>query len=207
MTKTSPSYLEANNWYGLAMTKKLHYDNFKWDSSFWTERRILNYDEERAQWGFHIGSWLPRETSWLAQRQPLSPGNHECFRRREFWTPERTTLQKYGKEAKDEDTKKLILNVMDKKKYALYFCGIKFYWLKLKKIHRIIVWSSHFWKPYIDFNTEKRTDDTLHDNLTMSWHDNQPRSSAITHPYIWSKNHYPEKMTEISDAVILPSHL
>ena len=57
----------------------------------------------------------------------------------------------YGKEAKDEDTKK---------KYVLHISALKFYLqhgLKLKKIHRIISFKqSNFLKPYIGFNTEKR---------------------------------------------------
>ena len=40
------SYLDANNLYGWAMTKKLPYDNFNWDYSFLTDKTLLNYDED-----------------------------------------------------------------------------------------------------------------------------------------------------------------
>ena len=57
-------------------------------------------------------------------------------------------------------TNKLILNVMDKKKYVLHISALKFYLehgLKLKKVHRVISFNqADFLKPYIDFNTEKR---------------------------------------------------
>ena len=66
----------------------------------------------------------------------------------------------YGKDASDEKTNKLILNVMDKKKYVLHISALKFYLehgLKLKKVHRVISFNqADFLKPYIDFNTEKR---------------------------------------------------
>ena len=59
-----------------------------------------------------------------------------------------------------EKTNKLILNVMDKKKYVIHILTLKFYLehgLKLKKVHRVISFNqADFLKPYIDFNTEKR---------------------------------------------------
>ena len=64
------------------------------------------------------------------------------------------------KDASDEKTNKLILNVMDKKKYVLHISALKFYLehgLKLKKVHRVISFNqADFCKPFIDFNTEKR---------------------------------------------------
>ena len=66
----------------------------------------------------------------------------------------------YGKEATDEKTNKLVLNVMDKKKYVLHISAFKFYLQhgsKLKKVHRAISFKkAHFLKPFIEFNTEKR---------------------------------------------------
>ena len=66
----------------------------------------------------------------------------------------------YDKEASDEKTNKLILNVMDKKKYVLHISALKFYLkhgLKLKKVHRAIsFYQSDFLKPFVEFNTEKR---------------------------------------------------
>ena len=38
-------YLDANNLYGLAMSKKLPYKKFEWNTSI-TEQDILYYDEE-----------------------------------------------------------------------------------------------------------------------------------------------------------------
>ena len=154
-----------------------------------------------ALWLFQIWFRLPRQTSWFAQRRPVSSGNHKCFRRHDFWTPAR---QKDSEEAKDEDIKKLTLKVIDKKKYVLHFSSLKFYLQhgpKLKQIHRIIsLEQSNFLKPYIDFNTEKRRTTAC----TTSWRylgittslEVLP-SRTPTFEVRISKNHYPEKVREL----------
>ena len=43
---TSINYLDANNRYGLAMSKKLPFGNFKWDYQFFTEKNILLYNDD-----------------------------------------------------------------------------------------------------------------------------------------------------------------
>ena len=74
----------------------------------------------------------------------------------------RKDIHKYchGKEATDEKTNKLVLNVLDKKKFVLHISGFKFYLqhgLKLKKVNRAISFKqAHFLKPFIEFNTDKR---------------------------------------------------
>ena len=66
----------------------------------------------------------------------------------------------YGKDASDEKSNKLVLNVMDKKKYVLHISALKFYLqhgLSLRKVHRAISFKqANFLKPFIEFNTEKR---------------------------------------------------
>ena len=58
-----------------------------------------------------------------------------------------------SKDPKDEETKKLILNLNDKKKYIVHIRTLQFYlkhgWIKIKEDTEIL-------KPYIEFNTEKR---------------------------------------------------
>ena len=39
---TCINYLDANNLYGLAMCKKLHYDDFKWYYGRMDEKRVYN---------------------------------------------------------------------------------------------------------------------------------------------------------------------
>ena len=66
----------------------------------------------------------------------------------------------YGKDASDEKSNKLVLNVMDKKKYVFHISALKFYLqhgLGLRKVHRAISFKqANFLKPFIEFNTEKR---------------------------------------------------
>ena len=64
------------------------------------------------------------------------------------------------KQVMRKQTNKLVLNVMDKKKYVLHISALKFYFqkgLKLKKVHRAISFNqTNFLKPFSEFNTEKR---------------------------------------------------
>ena len=60
----------------------------------------------------------------------------------------------YGKEASNEKTNKLVLNVMNKSKYVLHISALKFYLqhgLKLKKVHRAISFTqSDFLNPSLN---------------------------------------------------------
>ena len=155
------SYFDANNLYGLAMTKKLPYDNFKWDYSFLTDKKILNYDEDSDEgYILEVDLQYPEQLHDLHKDYPLAPEIMSVSEDMLSKHQKELHCKYYGKEAKDEDTKKLILSLMDKKKYVLHISALKFYLqhgLKLKKIHRIISFKqSNFLKPYIDFNTEKR---------------------------------------------------
>ena len=155
------SYFDANNLYGLAMTKKLPYDNFKWDYSFLTDKKILNYDEDSDEgYILEVDLKYPEQLHDLHKDYPLAPEIMNVSEDMLSKHQKELHYKYYGKEAKDEDTKKLILSLMDKKKYVLQISALKFYLqhgLKLKKIQRIISFKqSNFLKPYIDFNTEKR---------------------------------------------------
>ena len=155
------SYFDANNLYGLAMTKKLPYDNFKWDYSFLTDKKILNYDEDSDEgYILEVDLQYPEQLHDLHKDYPLAPEIMSVSEDMLSKHQKELHYKYYGKEAKDEDTKKLILSLMDKKKYVLHISALKFYLqhgMKLKKIHRIISFKqSNFLKPYIDFNTEKR---------------------------------------------------
>ena len=58
-----------------------------------------------------------------------------------------------NKEVKDEQTKKLILNVMDKSNYVLHINILKFYLkqgLKLKKVNRVISFKQKEWFKTVD---------------------------------------------------------
>ena len=155
------SYLDANNLYGLAMCKKLPYDDFKWHFNRMDEKKVMKYnDEDDTGYILEVDLEYPKEIHDLHKDYPLAP---EVMSVSENMLSEvQKDIHKlfYNKEATDEKTNKLILNVMDKKKYVLHISTLKFYLqhgLILKKVHRAISFKqAHFLKPYIDFNTEKR---------------------------------------------------
>ena len=61
---------------------------------------------------------------------------------------------------KIDKRKKLVCNLLNKKKYVVHIKSLKQalnHGLKLKKVHRIIEFNQKAWlKPYIDMNTEFR---------------------------------------------------
>ena len=162
--KTQPSnyisYLDANNLYGLAMCKKLPYKNFKWHYTKIDEKKVMKYNDDDIGFILEVDLEYPKELHDLHKDYPLAS---------EIMTVNENMLSNvqkdihkhfYEKEATDEKTNKLILNVMGKKKYVLHMSALKFYLqhgLKLKKVHRVISFNqSDFLKPFIKFNTEKR---------------------------------------------------
>ena len=163
--KSKPSsyinYLDANNLYGLAMSKKLPYDDFNWYFKKIDEKKIMNYnDEDETGFILEVDLAYPKEIHDLHKDYPLAPEIMCVSESMLSDVQKEIHKQYYNHEVKDEKTNKLILNVMNKKKYVLHISTLKFYLqhgLKLKKVHRAISFKqSHFLKPYIDFNTEKR---------------------------------------------------
>ena len=155
------SYLDANSLYGLAMCKKLPYDDFKWYYGRMDEKRVVKYsDDDDTGYIVEVDLGYPKELHDLHKDYPLAP---------EIMSINENMLSKvekdihkyyYGKDASDEKTNKLVLNVMDKKKYVLHTSALKFYLqhgLSLRKVHRAISFKqANFLKPFIEFNTEKR---------------------------------------------------
>ena len=157
------NYLDANNLYGLAMCQKLPYKDIKFvtDIDSFTEEEILNYDNGNEGYILDVDLEYPKELHDKHIDYPLAPqimnvnANmlSEC---------QKEIYKSYheNKEPKDEQTKKLILNVMDKSNYVLHINILKFYLkqgLKLKKVNRVISFKQKQWlTPWIDFNTEKR---------------------------------------------------
>ena len=141
-------YLDANNLYGWAMSKKLPVNGFKWlDNDKTAERSakhvineefIKNYNENDKN-GYipEVDVKYPKKLHDLHSDLPF--------------LPERMEINK---------CKKLVCNLYDKKKYVVHINSLKKalnHGLKLKKIHRINEFNQKAWlKPYIDMNTELR---------------------------------------------------
>ena len=132
-------YLDANNLYGWAMSKKLPVNGFKWlYNNKINEEFIKNYNEnDKKGYIFEIDIKYPKKLHELHSDLP--------------YLPERMEINK---------CKKLVCNLYDKKKYVVHINSLKQalnHGLKLKKIHRIIEFNQEAWlKPYIDINTELR---------------------------------------------------
>ena len=132
-------YLDANNLYGWAMSKKLPVNGFKWlDSDKINEKFIKNYNEDNNKgYILEVDVKYPKRLHKLHSDLPF--------------LSERMEINK---------CKKLVCNLSNKKKYLIHINSLKQalnHGLKLKKIHRFIEFNQDAWlDPYIDKNTELR---------------------------------------------------
>ena len=137
-------YVDANNLYGWAMSKKLPVDGFKWvdDLCMFTEDFIEDfiyvYDEEdNVGYLLAVDIEYPKTLCMLDSDLPF--------------LPDRMKVNK---------VKKLVCNVTDKENYSIHIVALKQalnHGLKLIKVHSVISFRKEAWlKPYIDSNTELR---------------------------------------------------
>ena len=135
-------YLDANNLYGDAMSKKLPTHGFKWLTSGEMEKLFNNRVVqiwEKTPCILEVDLEYPENLHDLHNDYPFCPERVEC---------------KNGVE-------KLIPNLRDKTKYVIHYKNLiqcLKAGMKLKKIHRGIKFIESAWlKPYIDKNTNLRT--------------------------------------------------
>ena len=136
------AYLDAKNLYGWAMSQKLPINGFEWvkNLSKFNEDFIKEYDEDSD-----IGYFLEVDVDYPKKLFNL----HKDL----TFLPERKKVEK---------VKKLICSIEDKEKYVIHIRALKQalnHGLKLKQVHRVIQFKQEEWfKPYIDTNTELRTE-------------------------------------------------
>ena len=135
-------YLDANNLYGCAMSKKLPIHSFKWLTSGEMEKLFDNQVVqvwEKTPCILEVDLEYPENLYDLHNDYPFCPERVEC---------------KNGVE-------KLIPNLRNKIKYVIHYKNLiqcLKAGLKLKKIHRGIKFIESEWmKPYIEMNTNLRT--------------------------------------------------
>ena len=135
-------YLDANNLYGWAMSQKLPIHSFKWLSNKEIENLYNNRIVqvwEKTPCILEVDLEYPEELHDLHNDYPLCPERVEC----------------------DKGVKKLIPNLRNKNNYVIHYRNLiqcLRLGMKLKKIHRGIKFiESDFMKPYIDKNTNLRT--------------------------------------------------
>ena len=133
-------YLDANNFYGWAMSQKRLVNGFEWveELSQFKEDFIKNYDEDSNKGYFlEVDVEYPKKLFSLHSDLPF--------------LPERNKIKQCNQ---------LVCNVHDKKNYAVHIRALKQalnHGLILKKVHRVIQFNQKAWlKPYIDMNTELR---------------------------------------------------
>ena len=133
-------YLDANNFYGWAMSQKLPVNDFKWieDTSKISEEFIKNYDENN-------------DKGYILEVDVKYPKKLHDIHSDLLFLPKRMKIDK---------CKNFIINLLNKKKYVVHIKSLKQalnHGLKLKKVHRIIEFNQKAWlKLYIDMNTELR---------------------------------------------------
>ena len=109
--KSKPSsyirYLDAHNLYGLAMCKKLPYDDFKWYYGRMDEKRVMKYsDDDDTGYILEVDLDYPKELHDLHKDYPLAP---EIISISENMLSQvQTDIHKYyyGKDASDEKSNK-----------------------------------------------------------------------------------------------------
>ena len=135
-------YVDANNLYGWAMSQKLPVHSFKWMSNKEIENIFNNQIVQvwkKTPCILEVDLEYPEELHDLHNDYPLCPERVEC----------------------DKGVKKLIPNLRHKNNYFVHYKTLMQclrLGMKLKKIHRGIKFiESDFLKPYIDKNTNLRT--------------------------------------------------
>ena len=159
------AYLDANNLYGGGMSEQLPSSDFEWSGDIQTAEDVLKYDNGDNGYILDVDLHYPKDFHDLHADYPLAPENLKVSADMVSDFSKDIYMQYHeGKPVKDENGKKLILNVRDKTNYVVHIRNLKYYLengLVLTKINRCIKFKQSKWlKPWIDFNTEKRREST-----------------------------------------------
>ena len=145
-------HLDANNLYGHSMNKSLPYKSFKWSND-------LTLNPKNLLTGiYEVDIEIPKELHDKFLDYPLCP---------EIKSINEDMLSEYQKYLDDklnikykEKDEKLILDLLSKKNYKVYYKNLEYYLklgLKVTKAHRILTFDEKpFLKEHIDLNTELR---------------------------------------------------
>ena len=141
-------HLDANNLYGVSMVRSLPYKNFKWSNDLTLDKTGI----------YEVDIEIPKELHEKFKDYPLCPEikNIPEDNLSEYQTYLNNKLNiKYT-----EKDKKLILDLLPKKNYKIYYKNLKYYMklgVKIAKIHKILTFDEKpFLKDYIDLNTNLR---------------------------------------------------
>ena len=143
-------YLDANNLYGYSMIQSLPYKNFKWSNN-------LTLDKIQTAI-YEVDIEIPTNLHNKFKDYPLCP---------EIKNIPKNMLSNYQNYLNDklnikytEKDKKLILDLLPKKNYNIYYKNLEYYMklgIKITKIHKILTFEEKpCLKDYIDLNTNLR---------------------------------------------------
>jgi hypothetical protein len=150
-------YLDANNLYGLAMSKSLPYADYKWNNDEWTVEKIMEVGED-AETGYilEVDLEYPDSLHDAHNDYPLAPENNIKGIPSKYIKARMEELK-----LKTASVGKLIPNLNSKIRYITHYRNLQFYidqGMILKKVHRVIQFTQSKWlKNYIDFNTTQRS--------------------------------------------------
>ena len=141
-------YLDANNLYGVSMVQSLPYKNFKWSND-------LTHDQKGI---YEVDIEIPKELHNKFKDYPLCPEikniSEDNLSEYQIYLNNKLNI-KYT-----EKDKKLILDLLPKKNYKIYYKNLEYYMklgVKITKIHKILTFDEKpFLKDYIDLNTNLR---------------------------------------------------
>ena len=159
-------YLDMNNLYGHALRDYLPISGFRFLQKWEIDRLIprLTYlsDENEKGYMLEVDLEYPSSLHDAHNDYPLA-AEHVNITENMLSPYAKELLDKLGKKP-PKHNEKLLPNLMNKQNYVLHYRLLKFYLnmgLKLTKVHRVIEFNQSRWlAPYIDFNTQKRTEAT-----------------------------------------------
>ncbi len=143
-------YLDANNFYGWAMTQPMPLNDFKWEN-------VSEYDaiiESQRGCILEVDLEYPSNLYPLHSDFPLAPHHLDI---------NYDMLSGYAKEfvKTSYKSRKLCQTFMKRERYVIHRRNLKQYLdmgLKLTKVHRILSFNESCWlKPYVEYNTAMRT--------------------------------------------------
>ena len=143
-------YLDVNKLYGYSMIQSLPYKNFKWSNN-------LTFDKIQAGI-YDVDIEIPTNLHNKFKDYPIVP---------EIKNIPENNLSEYQEYLNNklnikynEKDKKLILDLLPKKNYKIYYKNLEYYMklgVKITKVHKILTFDEKpFLKDYIDLNTNLR---------------------------------------------------
>ena len=141
--------LDANNSYGLAMSQKLPYKDVRFYPNALTENDIKEWADTSTGCILDVDLEYPKELHDYHKDYPFAPEIMNVSA--DMLSQTQKQIYKtyhYNKAPKDEKTKKLILNVMDKQNYVVHIKMPQYYLkhgMKLSKINRAVSFKQKAW--------------------------------------------------------------